>query len=329
MALPAGVGLLANHLVWGVFCSFAILWVLMCDVGGAYRVRWSDDEFGTFSQHLRCIPARCAGPTVRGMRLRALIEQLDDVARTLVTLREELNLAGRDKWSVEFRERFTALTNALAHLGREIADAVAVAGRNVKPTHLQDDFQRLESAITAKSQKDALFQLKEIYRTTKHLIEQACALAETVSELNSGHQRFREPPEARFEPRPKTFDPLVRNPEYYIVSFQQFSPFSSAWRGVSHRRSARRRPTPGQRILDSDEGCDRAETKFRKNTAAFRTTNHRNCVRRAACSAACAGVTGTMAAMGHSTVLPALVFGTFALRNLNYTLFSLALAVDA
>ena len=36
--------------------------------------------------------ARRAGPTVRSMRLLALIEQLDDVARTLVTLREELNL---------------------------------------------------------------------------------------------------------------------------------------------------------------------------------------------------------------------------------------------
>ena len=63
--------------------------------------------------------------------------------------------------------------------------------------------------MAAKSQKEALFQRKEIHRTTKHLIEQASALAETVSELNSGHQLFREPPEARFGPRPKTFDPLV------------------------------------------------------------------------------------------------------------------------
>src|SRR6202045_4737281 len=37
IALPAAIGLLANHLVWGIICSFATLWVLMCDVGGAYR----------------------------------------------------------------------------------------------------------------------------------------------------------------------------------------------------------------------------------------------------------------------------------------------------
>src|ERR1700733_9752537 len=37
IALPAAVGLMANHLVWGIICSFATLWLLMCDVGGAYR----------------------------------------------------------------------------------------------------------------------------------------------------------------------------------------------------------------------------------------------------------------------------------------------------
>src|ERR1700720_4003343 len=37
IALPAAIGLLANHLVWGIICSFATLWLLMCDVGGAYR----------------------------------------------------------------------------------------------------------------------------------------------------------------------------------------------------------------------------------------------------------------------------------------------------
>src|ERR1700722_20528159 len=37
IAMPAAIGLLANHLVWGILCSFATLWILMCDVGGAYR----------------------------------------------------------------------------------------------------------------------------------------------------------------------------------------------------------------------------------------------------------------------------------------------------
>ena len=77
--------------------------------------------------------ARRAGPTVRSMRLLALIEQLDDVARTLVTLREELNLVGREKWFGEFRERFVELTDALSLLSQKIAGAVAVdrpAGRS-------------------------------------------------------------------------------------------------------------------------------------------------------------------------------------------------------
>src|SRR5260370_41636833 len=37
IAIPVAIGLLANHLVWGILCAFATLWILMCDVGGAYR----------------------------------------------------------------------------------------------------------------------------------------------------------------------------------------------------------------------------------------------------------------------------------------------------
>ena len=65
------------------------------------------------------------------MRLLALIEELDDVARTLVTLREELNLVGREKWFGELRGPFAELTEALSHLSREIAEAVALAGKHV------------------------------------------------------------------------------------------------------------------------------------------------------------------------------------------------------
>ena len=63
--------------------------------------------------------------------------------------------------------------------------------------------------MTATSDTEAFFQRKEIHRTTRHLVEQASALAETFSELNSGDELFHEPPEARFGPRPKTFDPLI------------------------------------------------------------------------------------------------------------------------
>ena len=290
ITLPAAIGLMENHLVWGILCSFATLWVLMCDVGGAYRQKainlvasgmvilcayifggwmilsvpnyiigmflwvsaaaligvagnaaaqagmvsstivvtsvvlfvpsefwirlllcaigfgwalllslalwplapyapilqalsasfarladlsatfWSGaaapgrspnnlafaiayDGVMTSLERSRSIwgafRARRAGPTLRSMRLLALIEQLDDVARILVTLREEVNLLGREKWFGELRERFMELTDSLSHLNRQIAEAVAVSGRHVDPTHLQNAFQSLERAIAA------------------------------------------------------------------------------------------------------------------------------------------------------------------------------------
>jgi len=463
IALPAGIGLLTNHLVWGILCSFATFWVLMCDVGGAYRQKainlvasgmvilcayifggwmiqsvahyiigmflwvsaaaligiagnaaaqagtvsstivvtsvvlfvpsefwirlllctagfgwalllslalwplapyapilqalsasftrladlgatfWSGaavpgrspnnlafaiayDGVMTSLERSRSIwgafRARRAGPTVRSMRLLALIEQLDDVARTLVTLREELNLVGREKWFGEFRERFIQLTESLSRLSRDIAEAVAVAGRDVDPAHLQDGFQSLESAILTKPQKEAPFQLKEIYRTSKHLTQQASALAETVSGLNSGHQRFREPPEARFGPRPRTFDPLVeiRN----NLSFRSSS-FRHALRlGVASAIGG---------LLAAGEHLVRGYwipmTVVIVLKPNFGGTLQRSVQR----------ITGTvlgallaallMLALPEPwllwAVLPVLVFATFALRNTNYTLFSLAL----
>jgi uncharacterized membrane protein YccC len=37
ITLPALIGLALDHLSWGILCSFATLWTLSCDVGGAYR----------------------------------------------------------------------------------------------------------------------------------------------------------------------------------------------------------------------------------------------------------------------------------------------------
>jgi uncharacterized membrane protein YccC len=463
ITLPATIGLLANHLVWGILCSFATLWVLMCDVGGAYRQKainlvasgvvilcayvfggwmilsvpnyiigmflwvtgaalfgiagnaaaqagtvsstivitsvvlfvpsefwirlllcatgfgwalllslalwplapyapilqalsasfarladlstsfWSGaaapgrspnnlpfaiayESVMTSLERSRSIwgafRARRAGPTVRSMGLLALIEQLDDVARTLVTLREELNLLAREKWFSEFREGFTELTDSLSRLSREIAEAVAVAGRNVDPTHLQNAFQRLESAITAKSQQEALFQRKEISRTTKHLVEQASALAETASELTSGNQGFREPPEARFGPRPQTFYPLVeiRN--------------NISLRSSGFRHALRLGATSALGgLIASGEHLVRGYwipmTVVIVLKPNFGGTLQRSVQR----------ITGTIlgALLGALLVLassepwllwaalPVLAFATFALRNFNYTLFSLAL----
>jgi uncharacterized membrane protein YccC len=468
ISLPAAVGLLANHLVWGIICSFATLWLLMCDVGGAYRqkainlvasgmvilcafvfggwlilsvpnyilgvflwvsataligvagnaaaqvgmvsstivvtsvVLFVPSEFGIrlllctigfgwalllslalwplapYAPILQALStsftrladlgaafwsgaampgrspnnldfaiaydgvmtslersrniwgafrARRAGPTVRSMRLLALIEQLDDVARTLVTLREELNLVGQEKWFGEFREHFVELTNSLAHLSREIAHAMAVAGRavagrTVDPAPLEEALQNLENAMAAKSQWDALFQRKEIHRTAKHLIEQASALAETFSELNSGHAGYREPPEARFGPRPETFDPLleIRN----NLSFR-----SSSFRHALRLGAA----TAIGGLLAASEHLVRGYwipmTVVIVLKPNFGGTLQRSVQR----------ITGTVlgALLGALlvlaspepwvlwSVLPVLVFFTFALRNLNYTLFALAL----
>jgi uncharacterized membrane protein YccC len=463
IALPAAIGLSANHLVWGILCSFATLWVLMCDVGGAYRQRavnlvtsglvilvayifggwmilsvpnyiigmflwvsaaaligiagnaaaqagmvsstivvtsvvlfvpsefwirlllctigfgwalllslalwplapyapilqalsasfgrladlsasfWSGaaeperspnnlqfaiayDGVMTSLERSRSIwasfRARRAGPTVRSMRLLALIEELDDVARTLVTLREELNLVGREKWFDELRGPFTELTNALSHLSREIAEAVALAGRGVDPAPLRDAFQGLENAITAKSKREALFQRTEIHRTARHLIEQASTLAETVSELNAAHQKFHEPPEARFGPRPDTFDPLIeiRN----NISFR-----SSSFRHALRLGTA----SAIGGLLAASEHLVRGYwipmTVVIVLKPNFGGTLQR-CVQR---------ITGTVlgALIGALLVLaspepwvlwgvlPVLVFATFALRNFNYTLFSLSL----
>jgi uncharacterized membrane protein YccC len=263
-----------------------------------------------------------AGPTTRSMGLLALIEQLDDVARTLVTLREELNLLGREKWFGALRDRFAELTNALSYLSREIAEAVAAGGRTVETTLLEHAFRSLESALTDKLPDGTLFQRKEIHRTTKHLIEQAFALAETVSELKSGGAMFREPPEARFGPKPRTFYPLVeiRN----NLTFRSSS-FRHALRlGVASAIGA---------LLASAEHLVRGYwipmTVVIVLKPNFGGTLQR-CVQR---------ITGTvlgalLAALLVLAVpepwllwaiLSVLAFATFALRNFNYTLFSLAL----
>ncbi len=368
IAIPVAIGLVANHLVWGILCAFATLWILMCDVGGAYRQKavnlagsglsilcaflvggWMIQSpanyiIGTFLwvssaaligvagnaaaqagmvsstivvtsvvlfvpsefwiRLLLCLIGFCwafllslalwpirpysplfqalsgsclkladladafwsgaatpdrlptnfqfavaydgfmssleraraiwgamragrAGPSSRSMQLLALIEQLDDIARTLVTLREELNLIGQQQWFDAFRGIFGDFIQTLSRLNREVAEAVAVHGKSVDPATLQHVFQKLDDALAAGSQKQTLFQRKELERSTKHLAEQASALAEIVSELNSGHPSFREPPEARFGPRPQRFDSIaeIRN----NLSFRSSS-FSHALR---------------------------------------------------------------------------------------------------
>lgn len=356
LSIPAAIGLLANHLAWGILCAFATLWILSCDVGGAYRQKASalagsgvavlvayvfawwmiqsvgnyiagtflwvflaaligvagnaaaqaglvtstvvvtsivlvvSSEFGIrllvclvgicwalllslalwplkpysplfqalsasfatvadlaaafwsgaattersatnlrfavayddFTNSLErprsmwgAVRARRAGPTLRSMQLLALIEQLDDVARTLVTLREIINLVGQEKWFSEVRQSYEHLTDSLSQLIREMAAAVAVRGKPIDPTVLRDAFQKFKGGFAAEPQEHSpnFFQQKELERTMEHLVEQVCDLAETVSGLKSGDPYFRVPPEARFGPRPKNFYPVaeIRN----------------------------------------------------------------------------------------------------------------------
>src|SRR5207237_876559 len=119
------------------------------------------------------------GPTLRSMQLLALIEQLDDIARTLVTLREELNQFGREKWLDDSRESFARLIRSLWQLSQEIAAAVADRGRNIDPTELWHAFQILDGHLASKAGEQS--RQKELERTTRHLVEEATDLAETVS----------------------------------------------------------------------------------------------------------------------------------------------------
>jgi uncharacterized membrane protein YccC len=159
--------------------------------------------------------ARRAGPTTRSMQLLLLIEQLDDLGRTLVAFREMVNLVGREPWFAEFRPHLESLTHALSELGREISEAIAVRGKPVDASGVQNLFRKLEARLNPKADQGSpgLFQRKELARTIKHLVEQFIVLAEIASELRSGQPAHREPPEARFGPRPRTFNPIaeIRN----------------------------------------------------------------------------------------------------------------------
>ncbi|MBV8375377.1 MAG: FUSC family protein [Verrucomicrobia bacterium] len=463
IALPATVGLLMNHLVWGILCSFATLWVLMCDVGGAYRqkainlvasgvtilcayvfggwmilsvsnyivgmllwvfaaglvgiagnaaaqagtvsstivitsvvlfvpsefwirlllcatgfgwalllslalwpltpyapilqavsascARLADlsasfwlgaaepgrsannlpfaiayDRFMTSLERSRSIwgafRARRAGPTSRSMGLLALIEELDDAARTLITLREEINLLGQEKWSKELREPFTGLTDSLSQLSREIAEAVVVAGRAVNPIRLQNAFQLLEEAdIRARSRQEALSQQKQVFRTTKYLVEQAVELAETASQFSSGGHKFHEPPEARFGPRPPMFDPLVE-----IRS-------NISLRSSSFRHALRLGATSALGgLIAAGEHLVRGYwipmTVVIVLKPNFGGTLQRS-IQRITGTILGAVLAALLVASSQTwilwAVLPFLVFATFATRNFNYTLFSLAL----
>jgi hypothetical protein len=53
-----------DHLVWGNLCAFATLWILSCDVGGAYRQK----AINLAASGLAIIGAAPGGLPGRGIR---------------------------------------------------------------------------------------------------------------------------------------------------------------------------------------------------------------------------------------------------------------------
>ena len=149
------------------------------------------------------VRARRGGPTMRSMQLLTLIEQVDDVARTLVALREVVNLAGRAKWLDDAHICLLEFTGSLSRTCREIAGAVAAQGKSVPTADLENALQRVESFLVPDSGSDApaLSGQQELERTLRHLATQVTTLAEIAGELKSGSEIARQPAEARFAPK--------------------------------------------------------------------------------------------------------------------------------
>jgi uncharacterized membrane protein YccC len=149
------------------------------------------------------VRARRGGPTMRSMQLLTLIEQVDDIARTLVALREVVNLAGSEKWLDDARVYLLDFTGSLSRTCREIAGAVAVRGKIVPTADLESVHQRAESFLVSESGSDALVHpgQQELERTVRHLVNQTITLAEITGELKTGSEIVRQPDEARFAPK--------------------------------------------------------------------------------------------------------------------------------
>jgi uncharacterized membrane protein YccC len=145
------------------------------------------------------VRARRGGPTMRSMQLLSLIEQVDDIARILVTLREVVNLGGKERWLEDSHRSLLEFTTSLSGIFREFSEAVAVRGRNVALGELDKALQRVHLAL--KSDADANSGRQELERTIRHLITQVSELAQIIGELKSGSPEVREPPEAKFAPK--------------------------------------------------------------------------------------------------------------------------------
>jgi uncharacterized membrane protein YccC len=146
------------------------------------------------------VRARRGGPTMRSMQLLSLIEQVDDIARIIVTLREVVNLGAREKWLESARGSLLEFTKSLSGIFRESSEAVALRGRrNISLNELGNVFQKIDQSL--RSDADVNSGRQEMERTVRHLITQVSNLVQVIEELQSGSPKVRQPPEARFAPK--------------------------------------------------------------------------------------------------------------------------------
>jgi uncharacterized membrane protein YccC len=155
------------------------------------------------------VRARRGGPTTRSMQLLSLIEEVDDIARILIALREVVNLGAKEKWLEDVRRSLLEFTSSLSGIFRECSEAVAIRGRNVTLGELDSVLHQID-LMHPSNEADAHSGCQELQRTIRHLITQVRDLAEVIGELKSGSPNVREPPEAKFGPRLKRkINPLL------------------------------------------------------------------------------------------------------------------------
>jgi uncharacterized membrane protein YccC len=140
---------------------------------------------------------------MRSMQLLTLIEQVDDIARILIALRELVNLSGREKWFAVVRADVLRLTGSLSHACREVAEAVMLRGNSVSLADFESAVQKFESLPTDSLETGESVESgpRELERTVRHLATQMALLAEITGELKSGNPVMRQPPESRFAPK--------------------------------------------------------------------------------------------------------------------------------
>lgn len=161
------------------------------------------------------VRARRPGASTRSMQLLLLIEQIDDLGRTLVNLREIINLVGKEPWFQECRPALQKLTQICAQLGQETSQVIAARKGEVSTAGVQKLSREISDRLSLHSAEDSVasFHSKELARTIKHFVEQFLVLSAIASELDSDKPTVQQPPEARFGPRPRTFHPWneIRN----------------------------------------------------------------------------------------------------------------------